>query len=253
LDPAQKRLVLAGLAEIPEPASLALALPLLDQPGVTNEASQAIIQIAPALPDGQIEVGERALNKVLAGDSIDAATRQAADAALKQIGERTDFITTWQVAGPFRVAGKDYAALFDITFPPEHPEAGTANWRPLAARTNPKRPWLLDLAKALGGEQCVAYARTWIYSPAEQTARLEIGADDGVKAWLNDELIHANNVARALQPGSDVVSITLHPGWNALRLKVTQFNQGWEFCARLRKPDGSHLDGWRVQAAPPGK
>jgi hypothetical protein len=35
----------------------------------------------------------------------------------------------------------------------------------------------------------------------------------------------------------------MHSGWNNLMLKVTQNDQAWEFCARFRGPDGSHLDG----------
>jgi hypothetical protein len=35
-----------------------------------------------------------------------------------------------------------------------------------------------------------------------------------------------------------------------LLLKVTQNNLGWEFCAKLLKPDGSHLDGLKVESAP---
>jgi hypothetical protein len=47
------------------------------------------------------------------------------------------------------------------------------------------------------------------------------------------------------------VDITLNAGWNSILLKVTQLNQGWAFCARFRKPDGSHLDGLQFSAQPP--
>jgi hypothetical protein len=46
-----------------------------------------------------------------------------------------------------------------------------------------------------------------------------------------------------LTPGSDNVNITLDQGWNLLMLKVTQNNLPWEFCVRLRSPDGSRLEG----------
>jgi hypothetical protein len=70
-----------------------------------------------------------------------------------------------------------------------------------------------------------------------------MGADDGVKAWLNDKQVYAVNAARPLQPGSDKVIVEMHSGWNNLVLKITQNDQAWEFCARFRGPDGSHLDG----------
>jgi hypothetical protein len=106
----------------------------------------------------------------------------------------------------------------------------------------------MNLLKALGGEQCVAYARTQIYSAREQPAVLQIGSDDGVKVWLNSELVHANNVSRALKPDADKVKVSLKTGWNRLLLKITQNTQGWAFCVRVRKPDGTRLEDLRVTA-----
>lgn len=243
----QKRLLLSGLAEVSDLEALIAVEPLLADDAVQTEAAQAAIKIAGALPPAQAAEAADALGKVLA-KSTDAASRAAAEAALKKIQAEADFITDWQVAGPYVQEGKDCAALFDIAFPPELAGAQGVSWRSLPAGADPRRPWLMDLLKTLGGEQRVAYARTWIRSETEQPARLELGTDDGVKVWLNGNLVHANNVIRGLKPGSDKVNVTLNSGWNLLLLKVTQFNQGWEFCARLLKPDGSHLDGLQFDA-----
>jgi hypothetical protein len=252
----QKRLVLAGLGEIPDAQALQLAEPLLAEAAVQNEAGRAIIKIAPALAD--TDVARAALKKALAGVQ-DAAARRAAEAALKDLEARADYILAWQVAGPYRQEGKNYAALFDIPFAPEipvlapgaaAPPAEAVKWQPLAPSTDPARPWSMDLLKALGGEQCVAYARTWIHADQEQRARLELGSDDGNKVWLNGQLVHANNTARPLTPGSDKAEVTLKAGWNPLLLKITQNDSAWEFCARFLKLDGSHLDGLRSDANP---
>ena len=103
-----------------------------------------------------------------------------------------------------------------------------------------------------GGEQRVAYARTWIYSPKAQPARFEFGSDDGLKVWLNGDLVHAKNIARGITPNEDKFNVSLREGWNAILIKVTQNNQGWGFCARLVSPDGAPLEGIRSQAAGPG-
>ncbi len=95
----------------------------------------------------------------------------------------------------------------------------------------------------------MAYARTWVESPTDQIAVLELGTDDGVKVWLNRNLVHANNTARPIQPGSDTVKVALKRGWNEVLLKVTQNNLGWEFCARLMQADGSRLTGLRFDSA----
>jgi hypothetical protein len=138
-----------------------------------------------------------------------------------------------------------------MVFPPETASAGGVKWQALPLGPDPKRPWVMDLLKALGGDQRVGYARTWVHCDEEQPARLELGTDDGVKVWFNHSVVHTNNVFRGLQPGSDKVKVTLVPGWNPLLLKVTQLNQGWAFCARFVKPDGSHRDGLQFAAKPP--
>ncbi len=108
----------------------------------------------------------------------------------------------------------------------------------MPAGTDPKRPWILDLLKLYPGDSRAAYVRTWIHSEIKQTALLEIGSDDGVKAWLNGKLVHANSIARAAIPGSDRTSIALKKGANKLMLKITQNVSRWEFCARLRSANG---------------
>jgi len=239
----QKRLLLSGMAEVPATEILALAEPFLTQEPVRVEASRALISIAAALPEPALAAAT--LKGVLAS-AQEADVRQAADAALKAIEARAGYLTSWKVAGPFRQAGKDYAALFDIVFPPE--TDGAAEWRPLPPGSDPSRPWLMDLLKPLGGEQCVAYARTWVFSERATQARLEMGSDDGVKAWINHELALANNVARPLTPASDKAAVNLKAGWNLCLLKITQNNLGWEFCARLTAPDGGLIEGLKSDA-----
>jgi HEAT repeat protein len=245
----QRRRVLAGLGEVPEMESLKLIESEIADPNVCNEAARALIKILPGLPGNQSETSEAALNKAIAA-ATDPATRQALEAARKQIQVASEYLTTWEIAGPYRQAQKDYAALFDIAFAPERQGGGEAKWTALPASSDPKRPYVMDLFKALGGQDCVAYARTWLRSDRDQDALLEFGSDDGIKMWLNEKQVYSLNVARPLQPGSDKVKVALHAGWNPLLVKITQNNQGWEFCVRVRTPDGSHIQGVRCDSAP---
>ena len=246
----QKRVVLAGLAEIPDAAALTLAEPMLDEAAIQLEAAKAVTKIASALPYAQAERAASGLKKVVA-TTTDAEVQKAAETVLNEIQSGADYIMAWQIAGPYLQEGKEYKDLFDIAFPPETVNAQGVKWQDMPAGPDAKRPWVMDLLKALGGEQRVAYARTWVHCDQQQPARLEIGTDDGVKVWLNGKVVHANNTFRALQPGSDKVDVTLNAGWNPLLLKVTQLNQGWGFCARFRKPDGSHLEGLQFAAQQP--
>jgi len=89
-------------------------------------------------------------------------------------------------------------------------------------------------------------ARVWL--PAEQDARLERGSDDAIKAWLNGRQVSAKYQNRGIAPRQDLVNVRLKEGWNDLLLKVVNHTGGGSFCCRLRKPDGSALDGLKVEA-----
>ena len=109
--------------------------------------------------------------------------------------------------------------------------------------TNPEQPWLLDLLALLGGEQRVAYLRTAVHSDTARDLTLELGSDDGVKAWLNGTVIVADNAQRGVSPGQEKVDVHLNAGWNVLLLKITQNVLGWGACARFTGPRGGAVTG----------
>ena len=139
--------------------------------------------------------------------------------------------------------------MFDIAFTPEKPGAKDVTWTVLAPSGQSDQPWMFELGE---GDQRVAYVRTWIFSDKDQPARFEFGTDDGNKLWLNGKVVHANPAGGAATPGKYKVDVALKQGWNALVMKVLQDTGPWEFCFRIRRPDGSRLDGLKVQALPPG-
>lgn len=247
--PEEKKLGLLGLAKVSDADAIKLAESFLADDAIRAEAGMAIVQIARDISGVNRNAAKSALARLLA-TTPDAAVRDAAEAVLNQIEPGIGYVTAWQVAGPYAEAGKNYRALFDTVFPPEQPDAKQVIWRALPAGTDPSKPWLLDLLKFLGGEQCVAYVRTCIHSDKPQPARLDLGTDDGVRIWLNGAQVHANNTARPIRPGQDKAAITLKRGWNTLLLKITQNNMGWEFCVRIVKPDGGLLTGLRAETSP---
>ena len=116
-------------------------------------------------------------------------------------------------------------------------------WKPLPAPTDPEKPWMVDLARFFGGDNRVAYLKTTIHSKTEQTARLEMGSDDGIKLWLNGELVHAVNAARGVKRGEDVKEVTLKAGENHILVKVNNYAGPWGVAVRVRAPDGTSLEG----------
>jgi hypothetical protein len=103
---------------------------------------------------------------------------------------------------------------------------------------------LVNLATlAGGGDNAAAYLRTRLRSEGERKAVLEIGSDDGVKVWLNDKVVHANNASRGVSPGQDKVAVTFNDGWNNLLVKVTNGGGDWGVCVRVADAQGKPMSG----------
>ena len=240
---AERITVLSGLATIGHPSAMAITSKYISDPDVKDEAMQAAIQIGQSIAAARPEQVKHTAQQIVKATSSDTV-RDQAQAILKTIESFEDFIVSWQVSQQYLQAGKNYSQLFDIEFAPE--TDGDVEWPILPGGTNLAKSWLLEPGKLYSGDDRVAYFSTWVNSATQQKARLELGSDDGIKAWLNGQLVHANNAARAAIPASDRADVQLEKGWNKLMLKVTQ-NQGpWEFCIRLCDLAGNKLEGIKV-------
>jgi hypothetical protein len=245
----EKKLVLGGLATVHDPMALDLIKPFTADPAVQTEAMHAAMSLAPYVC-AISPVITRSILQTVMDQSVDKEIIQSARDLAQTMGKFEDFIMVWQVSEPFFQEGKDGRALFDLAFAPEQPVTSKVKWQLLPVGGRKDRPWMLDLGSFYGGDNRVAYARTWLFADAKQPVRLEFGSDDGLKIWLNGELAHAANKGGDVIPGDQKVSVILQQGSNELLLKVTQWTSGWGFCARATKPDGSPLHGVHVALKP---
>ncbi len=239
-----RRLVLAGLANAAHPAALKIVLEYVAEPAVRDEAVVAALKVAQATAGARPREARSAAARI-AEAATDPKVRSEAQRLAETIDRFGDFIVGWQVAGPYAAENMGYAELFGTAFEPEKPGADV-KWSVMPAGTDAKRPWILNLLKLWPGDSRAAYARTWIKSDRKLDVVIEAGSDDGIKAWLNGKLVHANNVARAAIPGSDKAQMTLNAGWNSLMLKVTQNVLEWEFCVRIAGADGGKVGGIEI-------
>jgi hypothetical protein len=83
-------------------------------------------------------------------------------------------------------------------------------------------------------DYCVGYAWTEVEAPADGDAWLGIGSDDGLKVWLNGELVIDQWVQRTGRLDDDVVAVRLKKGPNAFLIKIQNMRGIWNFTARLR-------------------
>jgi hypothetical protein len=90
--------------------------------------------------------------------------------------------------------------------------------------------------------------KTRVFVPAPQAAVFELGSDDGIKLWVNNEVVHANNIDRGVMPGEDRAKAKLRQGWNDLLAKITQNGGGCGMSLRITSTDGSAVSGLRFDS-----
>jgi HEAT repeat protein len=236
-----RKLVLAGVGKVASPDALDYAQGYLQDETLEREAEAACLGIARALSGSHRERAMAVLTQIAEGSDSDTLRNQAAD-VLRRLEQVKDYITAWMMSGPYTERGKRGPDLFDIEFAPEQAD-GKAEWRPVPAFSRPDAPQVIDLNTILGGDNRAAYLRSVITVPAAQKALLAVGSDDGIKVWLNGEVVHANNASRGLTPDQDKVDVDLRAGENVLMMKITEGGGDWAATARLTRPDGASIPG----------
>jgi len=248
---AQSNQEMAALLEqagsVATPAILEFIEPHLSDAALQPVATSAAVRAGALLSGARPEAVKTLMQRVLEIAQEDSTRRRARD-VIASIERFEGHITAWEVSGPYGLKGKSGSSLFDVAFPPEGGESQSdpRPWRLMPAGLEAGRPWLMDLRQALGGDDQAAYLRTDVWSEIDRSATLELGSDDGVKVWLNGEMIHANNAGRGVTPGEDKVEVRLRQGWNPLMLKVVNGGGDWGACARFVGQDGRSLAGLRA-------
>ena len=163
-----------------------------------------------------------------------------------KIRKPEDFVTAWQVAGPFSKEGVEGLDLFDMEFGPE--KGGKYDgWKKIEIGEDGIEARFLDFEQYFGEEHSVAYLKTNIRTEEPQTVLFEIGSDDGVKVWINNDLVHANKVERGHNQGEDVVGVNLEKGLNEVMMKITQVVGGWGASLVITDTDHEVLAGLKYE------
>ncbi len=91
-----------------------------------------------------------------------------------------------------------------------------------------------NIVKFNYGGQAVIYLYRKLTVASASTNILSLGSDDGIKVWLNGQLVHNNPAMRAVSPGSDRVKLKLKKGANELLIKVNNGGGGYGFYYYLQ-------------------
>lgn len=194
--------------------------------------------------------GANYLSRERAPAVLDTFTRTLRDHQIKQFGERfgedaisefvqrvkttPEYIADWQLLGPFDNTDR---TGFDTIYPPEtgvdmdasYIGAGgvTIRWKAY----EPRKTGYVDLARAIRPDDMsgVAYAYRIFEVDIDKTIHISMGSNDGVKLWLNGELLLSSKANRVARPGDESVVLPLKKGLNTVLLKIDQLGGGWGF------------------------
>ncbi|MEP0845903.1 MAG: HEAT repeat domain-containing protein [Phycisphaerae bacterium] len=241
----ERKAAVAALGEVRCLDALALARASLATEALRDEAAGAAAALARALAARYPAECAAALSAAAEQTLGTAAHKRVEDAAafLKRFD---GYVGRWWTSPTYTRDGQQAAELFETAFEPEDPAKQVqVKWTELDA-ASADNPWVFDLARIDKTHDCCRYFRAFVYSETEQPARLEIGADDGVKAWLNGTLVQSLMRVRPVTPGEDKADVTLRAGRNELLLKITQASGGWGFSCGVRARDGGPLAGVRA-------
>jgi len=187
---------------------------------------------------------EQCWNAASITDDIHFTDEEMAEIKFKSIPPEAH-INIWKVSGSYSREGSNVLQLFDIVFPPEK-DMRNGEWKDMPFGDGYSK-WTAELSKILEGENVVGYLKTNIWSELERDAEVYLGSDDGIKVWLNGQLVHKNNIQRGFMAGEDSFPIKLKKGWNTCLLKVTQGTGGWEVAMAICDLNGKPLEGLKYK------
>jgi hypothetical protein len=212
----------------------------VDAPPIQGYAIERNI-VRTVLKDVRLQQGTNQIFLQMEGGQPDAVSGEFGFVGLRKIPSRPHFVRDWNLIGPFDAPDMSYLLA---AFPPEEGIELSRSYSGKGGRdvswtryTAPESGWvrLEDLIEPK--EQAVAYGFTHVYAPRGRSTQLLIGSDDGVRLWLNGELVFTNPAYRGAYPDQDLIPVRLEKGWNTLLIKVLQGAGGWGYYVRFADPE----------------
>ncbi len=187
------------------------------------------------------------------------------------------FIRRWMICGPFPNSGgrkkpelnkwdtdlllknggeKNIEPVSEMVYDIRFEEDEFGYWKPGVIKTSWKSlvssDDFVDLGKAFvhrefSGLECppvqyvIGYAACYIESDKDQDCIVATGSDDGLKVWLNHEILGKTVLFRNIVKDDDKFKGHLVKGRNLLLLKVNQDIGDYLFCVRLFNTEGKPI------------
>lgn len=164
--------------------------------------------------------------QLVASDEGMAIARRYADELTPLIpGEP---VTRWMAVGYF--PNPSQSTLVSTTYEPESAfdprqtfegkDETTLRWRRMNARPDGYLDLRLLDARRDAYENAISYVQCWVKSESDRSVMFAMGADDGSRLFVNDELIYEDNTRHGASPMQVLDRMDLVEGWNRVLIKV---------------------------------
>ncbi len=161
--------------------------------------------------------------------------------------EEGDFIRSWLLNGFHQDSSDRFWYYLETNYlgvdeasinPQEGEEMGGKKWKRYDGNA------FVDIGKYCNNANfgvCYAFAR--IYADSNKSCQLWLGYDDGIKVWLNGEVVLYDNRYGNFKGDMKKINVNLKAGENRLLLKISQWMGEHGFSARFCYANGSKVKG----------
>lgn len=101
--------------------------------------------------------------------------------------------------------------------------------------------------------ESATYAHVYVHSPTARPAKLFLGSDDGIKAWVNGINVITKDRYGGWIPDQFSTDISLNSGWNRLLCKISQEGGDHKLSAQLSDMSGTTFDDLTYQLSDPAE
>jgi len=238
----EKKQIISKLQDVVNLESLHALQKFMAEPSLRDEAQRSALKLIWKLRKSNRDEATAAAEQIAKSDNKSIA--EEARKTLDELETSKTYIQGWMVAGPYSNEGKKGDGVFKAVYPPENGKT-EVKWKKLTDGIGDDK---ISLAQTFGRmKYTCAYVKTTLVSPVEQSVLLELGSNDGIKAWLNGEQVHTKWACRECRPGEDVKTVKLRKGKNEILLKVVNQSGVWRFSCRLRQKNGKQIKGLTVE------
>ena len=101
--------------------------------------------------------------------------------------------------------------------------------------------------------ESAVYAHVYVHSPSARDALLHLGADDGIRVWLNGDIVCTQDTYGDWEEDRWSYAVTLDAGWNRLLNKISQAGGDYCFSARFTDPEWDPFNDLTYQGRNPSE